>query len=334
MPSNISRRDFLKISCLSALGLGFRDFPPGGDSLAKRKPPFDLGRTVYSMRYYREPTIRSEELGFYITDTVVRIQQQCIGDPAPIKNPIWLKTDDGWINSAYVQPVGNTLNEPTVNIPPNGMLVEVTVPFTQAYEITQERWKRTYRFYYGSTYWVHNAFRGLDGRIWYKMLDDRLSMYHYALGEHFRPIPSEELTPISPGVPDKRVEVDIVKQRVMAYEGDQPVLAARTATGYFEGDTPRGEFVIERKQPTRHMANSFGPSTFDLPGVPWVCYISWTGVAFHGTYWHNDYGTPQSRGCINLPIKDALWLFRWTEPHVPFGEDYVETTQGTPVIVY
>lgn len=334
MASILSRRDFLKISGMGILGLGYRDFPPGGDPQFKRPPPFDLGRTVYSLRYYNEPTLKSEELGYYVTDAVVGIHQRVMGDPEPVHNPWWLKTEDGWIHSAYVQPVKYILNEATLDIPSSGLLVEVSVPFTQAYEIDHDRWKRTYRFYYGSTYWVHHAFMGADERIWYKVLDDRRSMYHYALGEHFRPIKPEEIAPISPGVPNKRVEVDLSKQRVIAYEGSQPVFAARTATGYFEGDTPKGEYVVERKQPTRHMANDFGSNTFDLPGVPWVSYISWTGVSLHGTYWHNNYGTPQSHGCINLTPQEALWLYRWTEPYVPFGEDYVETAQGTPVIVY
>ncbi len=330
----MNRRDFLKLSSLGLLSLGFRDFPPEVASFVKLPPSFELGRLVYSFRYYSEPTIKSEELGFYNTDTVIEILQQAYGDPAPYDNPLWFKTKDGWINSAYIQPVKNILNEPTLSLPANGMLVELTVPFTQAYEITGERWKRTLRFYYGSTHWVHQAFRGVNGEIWYKILDDRRSMYHYALGEHFRPIRPEEITPLSPGVPDKRVEVFLEKQRVIAYEGNQPVYAARTATGVFEGDTPKGEFIVERKVPSRHMANDFGNNTFDLPGVPWVCYISWTGVAFHGTYWHNNYGIPQSHGCINLKPQDALWLYRWTEPNVPFGVDYVETNQGTPVIVY
>ncbi|NIV94533.1 L,D-transpeptidase family protein, partial [candidate division KSB1 bacterium] len=39
-----------------------------------------------------------------------------------------------------------------------------------------------------------------------------------------------------------------------------------------------------------------------------------TGVALHGTYWHNNFGWPMSRGCVNLRTEDAKWLFRWTVP--------------------
>ncbi len=86
------------------------------------------------------------------------------------------------------------------------------------------------------------------------------------------------------------------------------------------------------------MAAELDTDFFDLPGVPWVCYILWTGVSLHGTYWHHNYGTPQSHGCINLTPEAAKWIYRWTDPYVPFDEDFVQTDKilrnGTPVIVY
>ena len=33
--------------------------------------------------------------------------------------------------------------------------------------------------------------------------------------------------------------------------------------------------------------------------------ISTMAIAFHGTYWHNNFGTPMSHGCVNLTIEDA-----------------------------
>jgi lipoprotein-anchoring transpeptidase ErfK/SrfK len=82
------------------------------------------------------------------------------------------------------------------------------------------------------------------------------------------------------------------------------------------------------------MATETVGNPFDLPGVPWVCYISWTGVSLHGTYWHNNFGVPQSHGCINLTPEAALWLYRWSDPFVPPGEDYIETDNGTQVTIY
>jgi lipoprotein-anchoring transpeptidase ErfK/SrfK len=333
MSRTISRREFLKLGGVAALGLAFRDFPPGGDPTIDTTPPFTLGRTVYSMRYYDRPSFSGIELGYYITDTVVNIFEQRIGDPKPTHNPIWLRTDDGWLHSSYVQPVESHLNEPVLDIPYRGMLFEVTVPYSQVWDNSEFDWKRAYRIYYGTTYWVNFAFKGANGEIWYQLFDDLNKQYYVTPAKNLRPVAPEELTAISPGTLDKRIVVDLTRQRLNAYEGSKPVFTSRIATGYFEGDTPLGEFRVERKQPSRHMASNLEGNEFDLPGVPWVCYIAWTGVSVHGTYWHNNYGTPQSHGCINLNPKAAKWIYRWTEPYVPFDEDYVETENGTRVTV-
>jgi L,D-transpeptidase catalytic domain len=338
MPSRLTRRDFIKLGAASlaaaAVGSGFRDFPPGGDPTIKRPPSYPMGRVIYSMRYYDQPTASSKELGYYIRDAVVDIRAEAIGDPEPTHNPIWLRTDDGWLHSAYVQPVTKVLNQPVLKIPNGGMLAEVTVPYTQAYLFKEQQMKRIYRCYYASTYWVHYAFTSDLGVAWYQIWDDRTEEHLLVEAEHLRPITAKDVEPISPGRSDKRIEIDLDRQRLTAYHGKQPVFTARTATGYFEGDTPKGEYRVERKQPSRHMASNLEGNEFDLPGVPWVCYISWTGVSFHGTYWHHNYGTPQSHGCINLNPEAAKWIYRWTDPVVPVDEDYVETDLGTPVIVF
>jgi lipoprotein-anchoring transpeptidase ErfK/SrfK len=78
-------------------------------------------------------------------------------------------------------------------------------------------------------------------------------------------------------------------------------------------------------------ANDGNGNGFDLPGIPWVAYFYWSGVAFHGTYWHNDYGRPRSHGCINLTPQAAKWLFRWTTPTVPPDKELVYGHVGTKV---
>jgi hypothetical protein len=334
MPSRLTRRDFLKLCGIAAAGFGFRDFPPGGDPASNRPPSFTLGRTVYSLRYYEEPSFSSKELGYYVTDSIVNVYEEKVGDPKPTHNPIWLRTDKGWLHSAYVQPVSNQINEPVLDVPGEGMLAEVTVPFTQSWFVTDKGWKRGRRYYYSSTFWVFLAFEGINGVIWYQVLDDRDKKPYLVQGDHLRPITTEELTQLSTNVIDKRIEVDLNRQVIIAYEDDRPVFTARTATGYFQGDTPIGEYFVERKQPSRHMSSNLEGNAFDLPGVPWVCYISWTGVSLHGTYWHNNFGTPQSHGCINLTPKAAKWIYRWTNPFVPLNKDYVESDYGTRVVVY
>lgn len=122
----------------------------------------------------------------------------------------------------------------------------------------------------------------------------------------------------------------------MAYEKGKIVFATRISTGgtRLSGKytTPVGEFITYHKCPTRHMANrDLASNGFDFPGVPWVLYITESGISFHGTYWHNDYGYPHSHGCINMAPQAAKWLYRWSMPIVPPDKYQTYGYQGTKV---
>ncbi|HSJ89426.1 MAG TPA: L,D-transpeptidase, partial [Anaerolineales bacterium] len=52
-----------------------------------------------------------------------------------------------------------------------------------------------------------------------------------------------------------------------------------------------------------------GPGYY-LRDVPWVMFF-YEDYGFHGTYWHNNFGMPMSRGCVNLSVDDAAWLYQW-----------------------
>jgi hypothetical protein len=331
--NSISRRQFLQLGSAALLGVAFSPMTKKLHLLSDDAQAFRLGRTTQSLRYYETPAIASKELGYYLTDATVKIYETALGDPKPERNPLWLRTEDGWIQSPFVQPVEEILNEPVYNIPKDGFLAEVSVPWTQAWTNENGKLKRVYRLYYASTYWVYEVSIDNFGEVWYRILDDLLGGYYYVLAKHLRPIDAAEVTPISPEVTDKLIKVDLANQKMAAYENGRVVFAAPVSTGTVEGSTPVGEHRIERKQPSRHMAADEG-NGFDLPGVPWVSFIAWTGVSFHGTYWHHDYGTPRSHGCINMAPEAAKWLFRWTTPLVPFGEDYVENKEvGTKVVI-
>jgi lipoprotein-anchoring transpeptidase ErfK/SrfK len=330
----MNRREFLKLSLASLFGLAF---PPVRRmaSWAQDVPkPILLGRTVSSLRYYDKPSLSGVELGFYNTDTVIKIFETKLGDPEPKYNPLWLRTEHGWVHSALVQFVRDEPATPVLNVPAQGFLGEVCVPWTQAWTNSQGKLKRSYRYYYGTTHWITQASTDSFGNPWYQIVDDLVGGYHYVDATHIRQVLADEVTPIHPTIQDKYVLIKLADQRLYAYENGRVILTARCSTGTFAGDTPTGEFRVERKQPSRHMAaDEERGNGFDLPGVPWVSFISWTGVSIHGTYWHNEYGVPRSHGCINLTPSAAKWIYRWTAPHVPVEEDYVETKDGTRVVV-
>jgi hypothetical protein len=179
-----------------------------------------------------------------------------------------------------------------------------------------------------------------DGTPYYHILEDKWDLEYYVPAAHLRVIPPEELTVRSPDVPPyaKRIEVRTDLQAVIAYEWNEPVFMVKVATGadFSTGKyiTPPGRHLTNYKRPSRHMAaGNLAYNGYDLPGVPWISYITESGVALHGTYWHNDFGKARSHGCINLPSRAAKWIYRWTHPTVPPHEQSTYHKTGTIVDV-
>ena len=100
-------------------------------------------------------------------------------------------------------------------------------------------------------------------------------------------------------------------------------------------ETPVGESPIWRKAVSLPLSGGSAAAGWSLPAVGWVSLFVGTGVAIHSTYWHNNYGEPSSRGCVNASPEDAKWIFRWSQPGVPYdpGDVTVEMPGGTKVSV-
>ena len=121
----------------------------------------------------------------------------------------------------------------------------------------------------------------------------------------------------------KWVDVSILSQTLVLWEGATPVYATLVSTGKDGlGDpktthsTPTGIFRISQKHVTTTMDSDMADHEFELRDVPWVMYFS-GGYALHGAYWHDDFGRARSHGCVNLSPIDARYVFFWTEPGVP-----------------
>jgi L,D-transpeptidase catalytic domain len=297
------------------------------------------GRVISSsIQVYNIPSYSGEAVRLFWKDTVLPISGVTIGDNDPEYNRIWYRIGGlGYAHSGFIQPVLTVLNEPRSDIAQEGALAEVTVPYTDAHEGPTKTEEVAYRFYYETTHWVTRLIRTARDEFWYEIVDDKWDdRIYYVPATHLRLVPDEELSPISPKVPlrGKRILVDIPRQTVTAFEWDLPVFSTRAATGaeFSNGKyyTPLGRHITFHKRPFRHMARgNLAANGFDLPGVPWVSYFTETGVAFHGTYWHNDYGRPRSHGCINLTPQAAKWIYRWTLPYVPPDQQWVYETFGT-----
>lgn len=115
---------------------------------------------------------------------------------------------------------------------------------------------------------------------------------------------------------ERWILIDLSRQRLIAWEGNQPVYAVIVSTGKSETPTRTGVFKVYTKYETTRMT---GPD-YDVPDVPYTMYYD-GGMAIHGAYWHNLFGTPVSHGCTNVAVNHAKWLFEWA-------------SVGTPVIVH
>jgi lipoprotein-anchoring transpeptidase ErfK/SrfK len=103
------------------------------------------------------------------------------------------------------------------------------------------------------------------------------------------------------------IDVDLSQQRVYAYSGDTIVNSFVVSTGTWQTPTVTGKYKVWIKLRSTDMS---GPGYY-LPDVPYVMYF-YKGYGIHGTYWHNNFGTPMSHGCVNLTIPDAEWLYNFS----------------------
>ncbi len=124
---------------------------------------------------------------------------------------------------------------------------------------------------------------------------------------------------------ERWLDVNVTKQTLVAYDGTKAVFATLVSTGEDGlGDpettksTKRGIFRIDRKHVSATMDSDEVGQEFELRDIPYVQYFE-GGYALHAAYWHDDFGTPRSHGCINLSPDDARRLFYWTEPKIPPG---------------
>lgn len=340
--SKISRRQFIKQSAASFLG--FAATPHLLGEAARSKNEEILGRVLfYDVPTFEQPYDKAAQNGTHTFNDVLTMQQPTKGIPSQNNKNTWFPLEnDAFIQSQNVQVVRNILNTPKDFIPNSGKLGEITVPLTQAIPATKQNTKPYQHFFYGSVHWVYGLGENpTTKKIYYLVIEDRWNESYYVEAAHMRIIEDEELAPISPVVnaEAKRILVDTNSQMLYAYEDQTLVMACGVSTGVIVNgtnlSTPPGEYFINYKRPTRHMVHSdkIGINDEELYGVPWVSYFTDTGIAFHGTYWHNDYTQPRSHGCVNMPIPAAKWLYLWSDPIIDPRAKKHTSRYGTTVQV-
>jgi hypothetical protein len=350
-----SRREFLKWKGISLAGLALlpraqiqsiQDFPA-----AER-----LGRVtetvvnVKSLADYDSRTVKTIS-----QDTVVACMTERTGSHPYRINQRWVETPDGYIYSPALQPVNNLPNLPIDDLPNSslgpGMWVEVTVPWvdiTLANPPPRAPWlvhSDTPRLYFSQILWVDNINKDNEDQILYR-INERYGFgdQFWAPAEAFRPLTAEEIEPIRPELVEKRILVNIAQQSLSCFEDLREIYFCRVSTGVQYDElgqpsdtwaTPLGSHPIWRKAVSIHMVGGTTGGGWDLSGVGWTTLFVGNGVAVHSTFWHNDFGSPRSRGCVNARPEDAKWIFRWVTPVVPYdpGDVTVSMPGGTIIEV-
>lgn len=331
-----SRRDFLKLSAAGMLGTLLAE---AGLDRALAAPARQGRMTLSGIALYSDPSFNSKKLQLFGRDEVATITGEVDGDAGNPYNSKWFHLNgEGYTYSGWVQPVETNYQKPAYDIPAAGRLGEITVPYSIT-RLTPSLWaKNGYRAYFATTHWVTGvSVNPYEKGVWYEIYDSHLQQAYLVPSTDMRLVPDDELTRLSPDVSDdrKHIYADTATQSVTLFEDNNPVLLARCSSGGRGTKTPLGQFQTFHKGPTIHMTNDGEAGAghgYDLPGVPWVSFFTGTGVSFHGTYWHNDYGMPRSHGCVNLSPADAKFLYRWTSPLVPVDTPYLyKPGEGTRV---
>lgn len=148
------------------------------------------------------------------------------------------------------------------------------------------------------------------GAVWYQ-----IAPYQWVHSDYLRDlIPGTRPEDVAPE--EKWIEVNLASQTIYAHRGDTPIYASLVSSGRPGFETVTKLFRPWSKLSRLPMSGRRFALRYELADVPWVIFFV-RDYALHGAYWHDNFGTVQSAGCVNLSIFDSHWFFHWSEPELP-----------------
>ncbi|MGC5169113.1 L,D-transpeptidase family protein [Microbacterium sp. DT81.1] len=120
------------------------------------------------------------------------------------------------------------------------------------------------------------------------------------------------------------LEVDLSEQRLYLKENGAVVDSWAISSGKSSTPTYTGRYTINthlRSQTMRGpekdaqgniLKDAAGNTVYyETKDVPWITYFN-GDQAFHGVYWHSNWGNRMSHGCVGMPIPRAQQVYEWS----------------------
>ncbi|MDZ4229736.1 MAG: L,D-transpeptidase family protein [Candidatus Veblenbacteria bacterium] len=111
---------------------------------------------------------------------------------------------------------------------------------------------------------------------------------------------------------EKLISVDLKAQKLAYSLGGKILEEFAISSGLPRTPTPVGEFDVIAKRDIVH----YRGINFDYPNTKWNLRFAWgKGYSYyiHGAWWHNNFGKPQSHGCVNVAYEHMERLYTWAQ---------------------
>jgi len=110
----------------------------------------------------------------------------------------------------------------------------------------------------------------------------------------------------------KNIQVDLATQ-TLEYSFNNIVLDSfKISSGLRQTPTPKGTFNMLKKRPTV----LYRGTNYNYPNTKWnLLFLQGKlgGYYIHGAFWHNNFGQPMSRGCVNVSYANMERLYNWAD---------------------
>ena len=154
---------------------------------------------------------------------------------------------------------------------------------------------------------VYEAVEDDEGWLWYNIGGGRWMRQTYVS------LIDPEPRPADVGPDEYWVEIDLYEQTMAAYVGDDMVYAGLVSSGLNRWPTHEGLFQVWDRHWKTKMSGAEGKiDYYFIEDVPHTMFFD-NDIALHGAFWHDRYGYKHSHGCVNMPPRDAEWVFKWSQ---------------------